>query len=548
MAELKSVMNARLLRIPAALFAGFLFLFATIRSRNIFTVDGAHRCLQVWHRQNIFLDGTNHMLYPVNVFAWARLASALGYKPSGPLEFFSMIELMNCVAGAACLAIFCLLMYLAIPSWRVATVVTLGYGFCKAFLEQATNANQPLVGVLLSFLGLLFASMTFRSKSKWPIVASGFLFSFAMANYESTIFLAPAAMVLIWRSRRQDLQRTLVTLPEGLAIGTFAVSGLVSCGLIFGLAYRYSGTSDPAAMAKRFLVIEGERAYAGQLVVHLLNLPIGMIRNIFPVLETYTGIRNLMAEPTLRLASFLLLFLSFCTLCFFCFAQLWKLRKSLSPSVRTCILAASVGFVFTTIPLLMYDPHYDKLWLQPLACLAFLLFVTLHVVGQEARSHFPTIKVIALILLVGVLSNSVWAIRRHFDPTPGMGQAREMAERFGPEDFVVGGGDDLSVLHSDLWAYPGRYMDLFMEAGSYGPGATTHLRAAALQTKENGRRFYFIGVLDVSKKLWDSYLGSRCDLPFTDLDAYRAHSRAVARYRLGSSEILLFEFDLSHLD
>ena len=112
------------LRIPVALFAGFLFLFAAIRSRNIFAVDGAHRCLQVWHRQTIFLDGSNHMLYPVNVFAWARLASALGYKPSGPLEFFSMVELMNCVAGAACLAIFCLLMYLAIPSWRLATVVT----------------------------------------------------------------------------------------------------------------------------------------------------------------------------------------------------------------------------------------------------------------------------------------------------------------------------------------------------------------------------------------------------------------------------------------
>jgi hypothetical protein len=273
-----------------------------------------------------------------------------------------------------------------------------------------------------------------------------------------------------------------------------------------------------------------------------------MIRNILPVLDTYTGIRNLIAEPTLRLASFLLLFLPFCLLFFFSFAQLWKLRKALSPSARTCILAAGVGFVFTTIPLLMYDPHYDKLWLQPLACLAFLLFITLHVIGQETRSHFLVIKVTAMFLLVGVLSNSVWAIRGHFDPTPGMEQAREMAERLNPQDFVVGSWDDLSVLYSDLWAYPNRYMDLFMEAGSYGPGATTHLRAAALQTKENGGRFYFIGVLDVSRNVWDSYLGSRCGLAFTDFDAYRAHSRAVARYRLGSSEILLFEFDLSHLD
>ena len=232
----------------------------------------------------------------------------------------------------------------------------------------------------------------------------------------------------------------------------------------------------------------------------------------------------------------------------FCFAQLWKSWKAQSPSVRTCILTAGVGFVFTTIPLLMYDPHYNKLWLQPLACLAFLLFITLHVIGQETRNHSPIIKVMAIFLLVGVLSNSIWAMRRHFDPTPGMEQAREMAERLAPQDFVVGSWDDLSVLYSDLWAYPGRYLDLFMEAGSYGPGAMTHLRAAALQTKENGGRFYFIGVVDVSRNTWDSYLGSRCGLAFNDFDLYRAHSHAVERYRLGSSEIVLFEFELSRLD
>jgi hypothetical protein len=548
MTELTPVLNARLLRVPTIVFVTFSCLFAVLRSKNIFAVDGAHRCLQVWNRHEIFLDGTNHMLYPVNVFIWARLCALLGFKPDGPLQFFSMVELMNCLAGAACLAILCLLMYLVIPSWRLAVVLMVGYGFSKAFLEQATNANQPLVGVLFSFLGMVLASMNFKSKSNWPVVFSGFLFSLAMANYESTIFLAPAAILLIWRSRLQSFQRSIVSLPQGLAIGWFAASGIVSGALIFGLAYRYSGITDPVAMARRFLVIEGERAYAGQGFTHLLNVPVGMIRNIFPVLENYTGLRNLAAGSRLIFASSLLLLLCCCAFFFFCFAYLWKQRTGLSHSIQTGFLAASVGFVFTTIPLLLYDPHYDKLWLQPLACLAFLVFIALYVTGQETRKHFPVIKGLAILLLVGVLANSVRAIRGHFTPTVGMEQMQEMAETVGQQDFVVGGWDDLAILYSELRSYPGRYMDLFMEAGSYGRGATSHLRDAAQKTKERGGHFYFIGVLDVARNTWDSYLGSRCGLPFSDFDIYRSHSRVVTSYRVGSSEISLFQFDLNYLD
>lgn len=542
MTEIKTALDYRILRVPVSVFAVFSCLFAALRSRDIFAVDGAHRCLQVWHRQGIFLDGTNHMLYPVNVFMWTRLGSALGFKVSGPLQFFSMVELMNCLAGAACLAVLCLLMYLAVPSWAKAVLVTVGYGFSKAFIEQATNANQPLVGVLWSVLGLLFASLAFKSKSNWPIVVSAFLFSLAMANYESTIFLAPAAIFLIWRSRS-------AAEPKLLAIGSFAVSGIIGSALIFGLAFRYSGITDPIAMLRQLRVVEGERAYAGQGLMHLLNVPVGMVRNIFPVLQPYTGLRNLATGPTVVLFLSLLLFAAFYGFLIFCAAQVWKQWSTLSESLQTGFLTAGIGLVSTTIPLLLYDPHYDKLWLQPLGCIAFLFYLALHVTRKIGRHSFPAVKALAILLVGGVvLANLVWAIRAHSSPTLGIEQAQDMAAKLSPRDFVVGGWDDLAIMYSDLWAPSGQYMDFFMEAGSYGRGATSHVREAALRTQKVGGHFYFIGVVDVSKDTWDSYLGSRCGLPFSDLDLYRLHAQPVASYKIGSNQISLFQFDLNQVD
>ena len=541
MTEIKTALDYRILRVPVSVFAVFSCLFAALRSRDIFAVDGAHRCLQVWHRQGIFLDGTNHMLYPVNVFMWTRLGSALGFKVSGPLQFFSMVELMNCLAGAACLAVLCLLMYLTVPSWTKAVLVTVGYGFSKAFIEQATNANQPLVGVLWSVLGLLFASLAFKSKSNWLIVVSALLFSLAMANYESTIFLAPAAIFLIWRSRS-------AAKPKLLAIGGFAVSGIIGSALIFGLAFRYSGITDPIAMLRQLRVVEGERAYTGQGLMHLLNVPVGMVRNIFPVFRVYTGLRNLAAGPKGILVLALLLLAAFYGFFIFCATQVWKQRSTLSESLRTAFLAAGIGFVSTTIPLLLYDPHYDKLWLQPLGCAAFLFYLALDVIRKTSRPYFLIVKASAILLFVGVLTNSVWTIRGHSSPTLGMEQAQDIAAKLSPRDFVVGGWDDLALMYSDLWAPAGQYMDFFMEAGSYGRGATSHVGEAALRARKEGGHFYFIGVVDVSKDTWDSYLGSRCGIPFSDFDSYRSHAKAVASYRIGSSEISLFQFDLHQVD
>ena len=84
----------------AVFFLVFALVFSILRSRDIFAVDGAFRCLEVFRRGGIFFHDNNHMLYPVNVLLWTRLMSALGLTSNGPLQFFSNVELMNCTAAA----------------------------------------------------------------------------------------------------------------------------------------------------------------------------------------------------------------------------------------------------------------------------------------------------------------------------------------------------------------------------------------------------------------------------------------------------------------
>src|SRR4029077_16068815 len=166
-------------------------------------------------------------------------------------------------------------------------------------------------------------------------------------------------------------------------------------------------------MLKRFFVLETGRVFFGVSAGKLLNLPIGMIRNIFPVLGNYVGIRDLLAGPKLTLAFFVILLVLFSGFLVFCFAQVYKKWSSLSPSARTGFISASVGLAFTISPLLILEPHYDKLWVPPLACLAYLLAVTLSVTRQETEKLFRLSRVVAVLFLIGALSNSLWAVQGH---------------------------------------------------------------------------------------------------------------------------------------
>lgn len=91
-------------------FLAFALLFISLRSNGIFAVDGAYRFPDVFHRQSLSSYKNNHLPYPANAPAWTRLRSALGFRMDGPIEYFSNVEIMNCLAASGSLTIIFILM------------------------------------------------------------------------------------------------------------------------------------------------------------------------------------------------------------------------------------------------------------------------------------------------------------------------------------------------------------------------------------------------------------------------------------------------------
>jgi len=529
----------------AALFLVSALIFSFLRSKDIFGVDGAFRCLEVYRRHSIFFHENNHMLYPVNVLAWTRLLGAVGLTSGTRPSFYSRVELMNCLAAAASLTMVVCLTKLATRSTRVALCVGAGLGFSKAFLLHATNSAEPMVGIFWSFLAICLAALSFKTQHKWPIIASGFLFVLAMATYQSTIFLAPAAMVLIWYGRAPEQGQSFFSGPRVALLSQFALGGLAGCLSIYGWVFWRLGINRPSEMLRRFFVQQASRVYQGQGVGKLLNLPIGLVRNAFPLQPRYTGIRNLLAGPWLSTILFLLIVAAvsvFAVVHAALVVQKWGRVPAIQ---RTAFLAAGAGFLFSSVPLVLMDPNYDKLWLQPLACLAVLLGISISLITPNERNSFLLSKVMPAFLLAGVLSNIVWAAKSHATETSDVGETERLAHILGKNDLLVGEWDHLTTLYGYGWA-GAQVFSFPTEAVVHGASSVQLLHEKVAETRKAGGQIYFLALLDVSPEVWDSYLGSRCGVPYSELDFYRAHSAArIATFQNGpGSSVVLRRLDL----
>src|SRR5580700_9301202 len=95
----------------AVVFLGFFAIYAALRSPDFMAVDGGVRCFGVYHRQEIFFHGNNHMLYPVNVREWDQLVRSIVGPCQDPLEFARRTQLMNGLATATSVAVLFMLMH-----------------------------------------------------------------------------------------------------------------------------------------------------------------------------------------------------------------------------------------------------------------------------------------------------------------------------------------------------------------------------------------------------------------------------------------------------
>lgn len=536
---------------PLLIFLFFSALFILLRSKDPLAVDGAFRCFDVFRQPQLSFTKNNHALYPANVFIWTRIARFVGFNITSAQKFLSVVELMNCLAAAGCLALFFQLSYLATLSNKVALGVTFAFGFTRAFLIHATNASEPMVGVFWSFLGVYLAARCFKTHSRWPAFFSGLCFALAITTYQSTVLFGPIAALILWAAARPRTPSDTNGLSEKLRnVSIFGAGALIGCLFIYGCIVHFrihSGAAGPttAWTISGLLKDPDTRAFFGLSSGKILNLPLGFLRNCYPVLASFAGLRGFLGGSVLSVSFIFLLLVAFAALAVFCVvrnAKLWKLCES---RTRFAILCGVVGLAFTAIPLFLWDPHYDKLWIQPLACVVFLLGMSFQAISSRLSHPFFFARALPAVLLIGLLSNLVPVGRSHTASITEMREAQRLSTLISRGDLLVGDWDGVFDLYHSAWLPANtQFISFPTDANLYGPQVIARLQQSVNTTLSAGHRVFFLGLLDASKQSWDSFLGARCGISYSSIASYRAHAAPYASFDTRYGAVKLKRLDV----
>lgn len=519
----------RLAGSPAAqaLLAGCVSfaVFALLRSRHYTAVDGAVRCLEVFHRRELFFHGNNHLLYPADVFWWHRLLGLFGVRAESPLEYLPLTQLLNALAAAGCVAALWRLVHLATGSWRAALGAVLLFGSARAFLLHATNAAEPMLGLFWSLLAVLVLASSLPERATWGALAAGALFALALATYQSMILLAPAAVVLCLARRPV---RHLLALAAG---------GLGAAVLVYGLAYEAMGIAGSTAKVHAFFAIGGApEVFGGPSLRKLALVPLGLAANLTRVLPAdFAGLRSLLRSPLAPVA--LALSLALVALTALGLVRLYKAWPGLAGRERLAFAAGLAGLAATAAGPAVWDPLYDKLWLQPLACWSFLAALATVRLFSPGAWRWAASALAAMLAL-----NLAAAVAAHRGTTPYLAEAQRVAEIAGPQDLVVHEWDEISVLYGTVWGWSRdrHRFDFPTEALQRRSRVRADLDQAVDAAFARGGKVYFVGLLDAPRTQWDVFLGPKAGIPYEILDPYRAGARVITAFPYRGAPVHLF--------
>jgi hypothetical protein len=211
------------------------------------------------------------------------------------------------------------------------------------------------------------------------------------------------------------------------------------------------------------------------------------------------------------------------------------------------VAAAGAGLAAALVPLVAWEPLYDKLWLRPLAWLSLLAALAAPLAAAPRGRAIARVLGLALAVLAAI--NLGRAAAAHRRPTPYLAEAARVAALTAGRDLVVHDWDRISVLYGTLWGWdPRRHRFDF-------PTAVTQRRSAArpdldravAATRRRGGRVFFLGVVDQPRAQWDAFLGRRAGVAYDVLAPYRRGLREVARFRYGATTVrlLLWQEDSS---
>jgi hypothetical protein len=529
------------------IWTAFFALFVALRSHVYTDVDGAVRCLEVFHRQELFFHANNHLLYPADVFAWHRLLSLFGVKAASPTAYLALTQIMNAVAAAGCAAVLYRLALLASGSPAAALAAAVLWSFSRAFLRHATNSAEPMAGLLWSCLALLLLALPFRRRwGVWAALAAGGLLALALATYQSTILAAPLAAALCWARWDEDSSGKPTFRHGMIRLLATAAGGLGGILVVYGLAYQAMGVFGLRAKIARFFVVTGSEVFGGISLRNLALLPLGLADNLIRVLpEDFAGLRSLLhSHGGLSALAAVVVSLLLVGLALAGAVRLRRAWPGLTPRDRFAFACGITGLAATLLGPIVWEPLYDKLWLQPLGCWSFLVVLGVSRLPPAARRPV-WIKAGVIALLSLATLNLGWAIPAHRGETPYLTEARRIAEIANERDLVVQDWDQISVLYGTVWGWsPRRHrLDFPSSALALRGDVRGELDRQVEAAWKRGGRVYFVGILDQPRAAWDVLLGGRAGIPYEILAPYRSGARIVASFPYRNTAVHLFQWE-----
>ena len=522
--------------IAVALFCFFAVFFLILRSNQFTAVDGALRCLEVYHHPHIFFHGNNHMLYPVDILAWSKLAGLLGLSAATPGEYMRISQGMNCFAAAATVALLWLLINSILEDTLVSILFVAVYAFSRAFLLHAINSAEPMLALMYAMAAVLLIRIAVRRANPALVFLSGILIALALATYQA-MFLAIAAC--LWMCLFEKPEANTVARQRIWILSLFLVCCAAAASLIYGLAYSIQGVPFGWPMLRHFLQIGGgAEIYAGFSVSRILNFPIGFLNDLAPVVPPgYAGLRFLLHRPhnagwlAAIAATGVIVFVPLIIVAVRGLKTLptWTFRHRWMGALGI----ASVLLVFW--PLLYWDPMYDKLWLLPLAILAAALVYVARIVHWAGRTRALTVLLLLVLMAIELPANLSHAIADSRSPTDGLPEAVMVMKIVTPDDGVVTDFDKISALYVAYAGIDNAVVLPALDSTTAGPAVTALLE----KSQQRHGRLYFLGILDENEASWNSFLGDRLGIPYSSLDDYRAHSRVLRQFQVDNISLTL---------
>ena len=539
--------------IPFPVQLGLVFFnaavgFLLLRTSDYLAVDGALRALEVYQRGEAFLHPNNHLLYPVDVYIWSKILGSLGLHAHGPFAFLAIAQSMNGVAAAGCLAILYGLCYKLTNRASIAAVITIGLGLSRAFLAHATNSSEPMVGLLWTFVSLALVLYGASSEKIWPRVLAGLFLALATATYQSMLLTGPALAFLLWQwpGNQGGGPRSRKRFASIMHFG----AGVVFGGLfIFGSAYYWEGTRTVAGLVHRFLRVDPFfQAETGVRLLRFVTMLPGLTYALFPCLpRDCSGFRCLgeaVHHSWIPLTGLAVGATALLTIALLIFGRtLWPMMTK--PS-RVSLIACLICLIPTMALLATYMPTYDKLWLQPLACIyvisAVIFATAARLTGQPARRFRYLVPAgCAVVAVVGASNLGRFALSSP-GSTPYLTDAQQLATLVQAEDLLVGDWNEPFLLYQAFWAERNNAFNVPTDAIHFRGKTVGRLRDLTAHIQQRGGKIFFIGLLDIPAEEWrSSFNGS--SLPYSAFDAYRMCTHSIRPLLYHSRMITLRQLD-----